>query len=120
MEGSNWRRGDRQLLARAVEPNAGGLAPANAREDCLNSERRRSVLPDCGQRSRPPVGAGLLQDFQGLFNFEGKIWRTLPMLAWKPEMTRRISLASAPGHLARGALPVHGFAMFAMLNLRAS
>jgi hypothetical protein len=62
---------------------------------------------------------GFLQDFiAGLFNFEGKIWRTLPMLAWRPgEMTRRY----IAGERARFISPVGlylftVFAMFAVLN----
>ena len=64
--------------------------------------------------------AGFLQDFvQGLFNFEGKIWRTLPMLAWCPGLMTRRYIA---GERARFISPVAlylftVFAMFAVLNL---
>jgi hypothetical protein len=59
------------------------------------------------------------QDFlQGLFNFEGKIWRTLPMLAWCPGLMTRRYIA---GERARFISPVAlylftVFAMFAVLN----
>ena len=46
----------------------------------------------CGQHAHVRrTLAPLFHDFlNGLLNFEGKIWRTLPMLAWKPgELTRR-------------------------------
>jgi hypothetical protein len=59
------------------------------------------------------------QDFvQGLFNFEGKIWRTMPMLAWRPgELTRRY----VAGERARFVSPVAlylftVFLAFAVLN----
>jgi hypothetical protein len=63
---------------------------------------------------------GFLQDFiQGLFNFEGKIWRTLPMLVWCPGILTRRYIA---GERARFISPVAlylftVFAMFAVLNL---
>ena len=68
----------------------------------------------------PSVGAGFFQDFvAGLFNFEGKIWRTLPMLAWQtgrddpPLYCRRARAV----HLAGRALSYsHVFGMFAVLN----
>ena len=53
-----------------------------------------------------------------MFNFEGKIWRTLPMLAWRPgELTRRY----IAGERARFVSPVAlflftVFLMFAVLN----
>ena len=46
----------------------------------------------CGQKAHIHRSVrGFMQDFlQGLFNFEGKFWHTLPMLVWRPgEMTRR-------------------------------
>jgi hypothetical protein len=55
---------------------------------------------------------------QGLFNFEGKIWRTLPLLAWRPgELTRRY----IAGERARFVSPVAlylftVFLTFAVLN----
>uniref|UniRef100_UPI0013D512C6 DUF3667 domain-containing protein n=1 Tax=Enterobacter hormaechei TaxID=158836 RepID=UPI0013D512C6 len=47
---------------------------------------------NCGQaghvhRSLSAIGHDILR---GVFHFEGKLWRTLPMLAWRPgELTRR-------------------------------
>src|SRR5690349_2985793 len=113
------------LLARAVEPHAGErLSDGHTHEkNCLNC-RAPLVGPfcaECGQRAHVhrSVRAFFQDFFQSLFNFEGKIWRTLPMLAWRPgEMTRRY----IAGERARFVSPVAlylftVFAMFAVLNL---
>ena len=108
-------------LAAAVEPTAGGEAE---RRDgaCLNCSTPLigPYCAACGQKAR--VHRSLRTFFgdlvQGLFNFEGKIWRTLPLLAWRPgEMTRRY----VEGERARFVSPVAlylftVFAMFAVLN----
>ena len=55
----------------------------------------------------------------GVFHFEGKIWRTLPLLAWRPgELTRRY----IDGQRARFVSPIalflfSVFLMFAVLSL---
>lgn len=108
-------------LAAAVEPAAGG--EAGRREGaCLNCSTPLvgPYCAACGQKAR--VHRSLRTFFgdlvQGLFNFEGKIWRTLPLLAWRPgEMTRRY----VEGERARFVSPVAlylftVFAMFAVLN----
>jgi hypothetical protein len=61
-----------------------------------------------------------MHDFiQGLFNFEGKIWRTLPMLALKPGvMTRRYIAGERARFISPVALYLFTvFVMFAALNL---
>ena len=108
-------------LAAAVEPTAGGISePYDG--VCLNCSTplTGTFCSACGQKAR--VHRSLRSFFgdmvQGLFNFEGKIWRTLPMLAWRPgEMTRRY----VEGERARFVSPVAlylftVFAMFAVLN----
>jgi hypothetical protein len=111
------------LLARAVEPNAGEADTGHTHErSCLNcgAPLAGPYCAVCGQKSHVHRSLrGFFQDFvQGLFNFEGKIWRTLPMLALKPgEMTRRY----IAGERARFVSPVAlylftVFAMFAVLN----
>ena len=108
-------------IAAVVEPAAGSKA---TRRDgaCLNCATPLSgaFCSACGQKAR--VHRSLRSFFgdlvQGMFNFEGKIWRTLPMLAWKPgEMTRRY----VEGERARFISPValylfSVFLMFAVLN----
>ena len=113
------------LLARAVEPGAGQAAPNGHTHEksCLNcgASLIGPYCAACGQKAHVHRSMrGFMHDFvQGLFNFEGKIWRTLPMLAVKPgEMTRRY----IAGERARFVSPVGlylftVFAMFAALNL---
>ncbi|MGE5064238.1 MAG: DUF3667 domain-containing protein [Myxococcales bacterium] len=113
------------LLARAVEPQAGErTSDGHTHEkNCLNCQAPLTgpFCAQCGQRAHVHRSVrAFFQDFlQSLFNFEGKIWRTLPMLAWRPgEMTRRY----IAGERARFVSPVAlylftVFAMFAVLNL---
>ena len=112
------------LLARAVEPQAGEGDTAHTHErNCLNCGTKLigPYCSACGQKAHVHRSVrGFLQDFiQGLFNFEGKIWRTLPMLAWRPgEMTRRYIAGERARFISPVALYLFTvFAMFAVLNL---
>jgi hypothetical protein len=112
------------LLARAVEPAAGeaGDKGHTHEKNCLNcgTPLNGTYCSACGQKSHVHRSIrGFLQDFvQGLFNFEGKIWRTLPMLAWRPgEMTRRYIAGERARFISPVALYLFTvFAMFAVLN----
>ncbi|MBO9499147.1 MAG: DUF3667 domain-containing protein [Novosphingobium sp.] len=82
------------LIARAVEPKAGEGHDGSHDALCLNCGTAL-VGPHChrcGQaahvhRSLSGIGHDLLH---GVFHFEGKLWHTLPMLAWRPgDLTRR-------------------------------
>ncbi len=86
------------LVASAVEPDTGNAAIRavghTGERACLNC--RTPLTGDychsCGQRAHVHRTLGsLVHDLaHGVFHFEGKIWRTLPMLAWRPgEVTRR-------------------------------
>lgn len=83
------------LIARAVEPEAGEISRSRTTESaCLNCGTTLSgpFCAACGQKAHVRRSLrGFGADFiAGLFNFEGKFWRTLPMLAWRPgELTRR-------------------------------
>lgn len=84
------------LLGRAVEPHAGETRASGQHEHglCLNcgTTLRGEFCYACGQaghvhRTLASIGHDLLH---GVFHFEGKIWRTLPMLFTRPgELTRR-------------------------------
>lgn len=86
------------LVARGIEPRAGD-APAGAdghthEGACLNCGARLAgeYCHACGQRAHVhrTLGAFGHDLLHGVLHFEGKIWRTLPMLAWRPgELTRR-------------------------------
>jgi len=112
------------MLARAVEPEAGEVAADGHthEKNCLNCSTKLtgSYCSACGQKAHVHRSVrGFLQDFvAGLFNFEGKIWRTLPMLAWHPgEMTRRYIAGERARFISPVALYLFTvFAMFAVLN----
>jgi len=112
------------MLANAVEPRTGKIADEGHthEKNCLNCGTRLSgpYCHVCGQKAHVHRSVrGFLQDFvQGLFNFEGKIWRTLPMLAWCPGiMTRRYIAGERARFISPVALYLFTvFAMFAVLN----
>jgi hypothetical protein len=84
------------LVARAIEPKAGeaGADGHTHETNCLNCGTPL-VGPHChvcGQRGHVhrTIGAFFHDLLHGALHFEGKTWRTLPMLAWRPgELTRR-------------------------------
>ena len=112
------------LLARAVEPQAGeaGADDHTHEKNCLNCGAKLSgpYCATCGQKSHVHRSVrGFMQDFlQGLLNFEGKFWHTLPMLVWRPgEMTRRYIAGERARFISPVALYLFTvFAMFAVLN----
>jgi hypothetical protein len=110
------------LLARAVEPHAGEADGHTHEKACLNCGTKLTgpYCCACGQKAHVHRSVrAFFQDFlAGLFNFEGKIWRTLPMLAWRPgEMTRRYIAGERARFISPVALYLFTvFAMFAVLN----
>ncbi len=86
------------VIARAVEPRRGedavGADGLTHEHGCLNCKTPLvgSYCHACGQQAH--VHRTLFAIFHdilhGVFHFEGKVWRTLPMLAWLPgDLTRR-------------------------------
>ena len=113
------------VIGRAVEPPAGEVGPDGhtAERNCLNCGT--ALVGDychgCGQRghvhrSLHAFGHDLLH---GVFHFEGKIWRTLPMLAWRPgELTRRYIKGQRASFVSPIALFLFCvFLMFAVLGM---
>jgi hypothetical protein len=104
------------LLGRAVEPHA-GEGHGGGHGLCLNCGTALigAHCHACGQaghvhRSLSAMGHDILH---GVFHFEGKLWRTLPMLAWRPgDLTRRY----IEGERARFVSPmaIFLFSLFAM------
>ncbi len=101
------------LVGRVVEPHAGEIAAGRhgaASHDpalCLNCGTllRGEFCHACGQaghvhRSLHSIGHDLLH---GVFHFEGKIWRTLPMLILHPGVLTRRYIA---GERARFVSPL--------------
>jgi hypothetical protein len=92
------------MLARAVEPRAGeGAGQSGAAEsgdgrthegNCLNCGALLAgdYCHACGQKAHVhrTLGAFWHDLAHSVTHFDGKLWRTLPMLAWRPgELTRR-------------------------------
>jgi ABC-type multidrug transport system fused ATPase/permease subunit len=82
------------LLARAAEPAAGEADGHSHESACLNcgTALTGEYCHACGQKAHVhrTLGAFGHDLLHGVLHFEGKIWRTLPMLAWRPgELTRR-------------------------------
>ena len=104
------------LLGRALEPRT-GEGQSQAHQMCLNCGAALigSHCHHCGQaghvhRSLGAVGHEIVH---GVFHFEGKFWRTLPLLAWRPgDLTRRY----VAGERARFVSPmaIFLFSIFAM------
>ena len=112
------------LLARAVEPGAGeaGADGHTHESNCLNCGKPLAgpYCSACGQKAHVHRSLrAFMGDFvAGLMNFEGKFWRTLPMLVWRPgEMTRRYIAGERARYISPVALYLFTvFAMFAVLN----
>ena len=80
------------VIARAVEPVHGEGREHG--DTCLNCGAALTgpYCAACGQMAHLHRSLiGLWHDIaHGVFHFEGKVWRTLPMLAWRPgDLTRR-------------------------------
>ncbi len=81
------------LIAKALEDESGGAAGGKA-GNCLNCGAvvTGSYCANCGQalHVHRSIGAFWHDILHGVLHFEGKFWRTLPLLAWKPgHLTRR-------------------------------
>lgn len=109
------------LIAGAIEPST-GVSGAAGEGACLNCKATLAgpYCATCGQKARVHRSLrAFFGDFaSGAFNFEGKIWHTIPLLAWKPgELTRRY----IEGERARFVSPIAlylftVFLMFAVLS----
>ena len=83
------------MLARAVEPRAGEGDDGHTHEgNCLNCgcKLAGTYCHCCGQKAHVhrTLSAFWHDLVHSVVHFDGKLWRTLPLLAWKPgELTRR-------------------------------
>ena len=83
------------MLGRAVEPRTGEVDDGHTHEkNCLNCgcALTGDYCHCCGQRAHVhrTLRAFAHDAVHGVVHFEGKTWRTLPLLAWRPgELTRR-------------------------------
>jgi hypothetical protein len=96
------------MVARAAEPKAGeGAGDGAACRNCGNPVLR-NFCPECGQQAHVhrTVSAFWHDVAHSVLHFEGKFWRTLPLLAWRPgELTRRY----IEGERARFVSPMAAF-----------
>ncbi|HEY0939162.1 MAG TPA: DUF3667 domain-containing protein [Steroidobacter sp.] len=105
------------VVARAVEPAAGEALEQHSHGNCRNcgAVLTGAYCSNCGQsshlhRSLLSLGHDILH---GVFHFEGKVWRTLPELFFRPgRLTRRY----IDGERARFVSPMalYLFAVFLM------
>lgn len=82
------------LAAHTIESRHGGPAHGDAPQRCLNcgTSLAGSHCHHCGQRADVHRSFGAIGHdlVHAIFHFEGKIWNTLPLLAWRPgDLTRR-------------------------------
>ena len=111
------------LAARALEPGAGEAGGDGHGEACLNcgTPLVGRHCHECGQSAHVhrTVSAWWHDLAHTVLHFEGKIWRTLPMLAWRPgALTRRY----VEGERARFVSPMAlflftVFLMFALFGM---
>ena len=111
------------VIARSVEPDAGAADGHTHEGACLNCGTALigGYCHSCGQRAHVhrTLGAFWHDLLHGVLHFEGKIWNTLPLLAWKPgELTRHY----IDGQRARFVSPValflfSVFLMFAVFSI---
>lgn len=110
----------------AVEPVSGGKASTEAGGACLNccAPLLGEYCASCGQKARlhRSLRAFFADLAAGLFNFDGKFWRTLPMLAWRPgELTRRYVEGQRACFISPVGLYLFSvFLMFAVLGFTGS
>src|SRR5437764_4103950 len=111
------------VLGRAVEPEAGEGDGHTHESNCLNcgTPLAGPFCNQCGQHAHVHRTLGaFVHDFaHGVLHFEGKIWRTLPMLAWRPgELTRRYIDGQRASFVSPVALFLFCvFLMFAVMGL---
>jgi hypothetical protein len=109
------------LAARALEPEAGTGQP-HAGNSCLNCGAvvTSNYCGECGQQAHVhrTLGAFWHDIAHSVLHFEGKIWRTLPMLAWRPgELTRRYVQGERARFVSPMALFLFSvFLMFAVIS----
>jgi hypothetical protein len=109
------------LVARALEP-AAGEQEGRGEGLCLNCGTAL-IGPHCHQCGQPAhvhrsVSAWWHDLAHGVLHLDGKIWRTLPLLAWRPgELTRRYIHGERAKFVSPLALFLFSvFLMFAMFS----
>ena len=115
-------------LASSVEPASGVIGPDGHTQEyaCLNCGAclRGEYCHSCGQRVHVhrTISAFFHDLLHGVFHFEGKIWRTLPMLALHPgRLTRDYIDGKRASFISPVALFLFSiFLMFAVVSATAN
>ncbi|QZH76083.1 MAG: DUF3667 domain-containing protein [Erythrobacter sp.] len=117
------------LFARVLEPESGAKAPDPHQPDnCLNcgTPLTGAYCSACGQSGHVhrTIGAFMHDLLHGALHFEGKLWRTLPMLVFRPgQLTRRYIEGQRARFVSPMALFLFSvflmFAVFQMVGLTA-
>lgn len=113
------------LIGHTIEPRAGDAtsAHAGAHGACLNcgTALTGAFCHACGQQAHVhrTLGAIWHDILHGVLHFDGKLWRTLPMLAWRPgELTRRYIAGERARFVSPMALFLFSvFTMFAVFSI---
>lgn len=112
------------LAGRAVEPRGAGRERAGFDEEaCPNcgSAVSSTFCPECGQKLHVQRSlSAILHDLvHGVLHLDGKIWRTLPKLAFKPgKLTRRYIEGERAKFVSPMAMFLFSvFAMFAVFQM---
>ena len=110
------------MIARAVEPQAGEDG-SQSEANCLNcgAVLDGAYCRQCGQKAHVhrSVGAIAHDLIHGILHLDGKFWRTLPLLAWRPgELTRRYVHGERAKFVSPMAMFLFSvFLMFAVLSI---
>ena len=117
------------LLARVFDPKSGAKEPhPDGPEKCLNcgTQLTGAYCHACGQigHIHRTIGGFMHDLLHGALHFEGKMWRTLPMLAFRPgKLTRRYIEGARARFVSPMALFLFSvflmFAVFQMLGISA-
>jgi hypothetical protein len=111
------------MLAGAVEPRTGPGDGHTHETNCLNcgTELVGGYCHACGQHAHVHrTLTALWHDLaHGVLHLDGKVWRTLPMLAWRPgELTRRYAHGERAKFVSPTALFLFSvFLMFAVFTI---
>lgn len=113
------------LIGRTIEPRAGEASRPHPADHgiCLNcgTALAGEYCHACGQKSHihRTLGAIWHDILHGVLHFDGKLWRTLPMLAWRPgELTRRYIAGERARFVSPMALFLFSvFTMFAVFSI---
>jgi hypothetical protein len=112
------------VIAGTVEPKAGAAPDGHTHEkNCLNCGAKLAgdFCHACGQKAHVHrTLTALWHDIaHGVLHLDGKVWRTLPLLAWRPgELTRRYTHGERAKFVSPMALFLFSvFLMFAVFTL---